>query len=69
LPIFTQLGMITPATLRFDLIGAPLVILGALLGIAALPKIPQKLFTGLIFVLAGISALSLIYSVLLGAGI
>jgi uncharacterized membrane protein YfcA len=68
-PIYAQLGMITADTLRFDLIGAPLVIMGALLGMIALPKIPQKVFTGLIFVLAAIAALGLIYSVLSGGGI
>jgi len=68
IPIFAQLDMITAETLRFDLISAPLVIVGALLGIAALPKIPQKLFTGLIFVLATIAALGLICSVLHRSG-
>lgn len=68
IPVFAQLGMITAATLRFNLICAPLVIGGALLGIAALPRIPQKLFTWLIFVLATTAACGLIYSVLHGSG-
>jgi uncharacterized membrane protein YfcA len=64
IPIYAQLGMITPDTLRFDLISAPLIIMGALVGFIALPKIPQKVFAGLIFVLAAIAALALIYTVL-----
>lgn len=68
IPVFAQLGMITAETLRFDLISTPLIVIGALLGIAALPRIPQKMFTELIFVLAAIAALGLIYSVLQGAG-
>jgi hypothetical protein len=68
-PIFAQLEMITAETLRFDIISAPLIIIGALLGIIALPKIPQNVFAGLILVLATIAALGLIYSVLCGSGI
>jgi uncharacterized membrane protein YfcA len=69
IPIFAQLGMITAETLRFDFISAPLIIIGALLGIIALPKIPQNVFAGLIFVLATIAALGLIYAVLYSSGI
>jgi uncharacterized membrane protein YfcA len=68
-PIYAQLGMITADTLRFDLISAPLIIMGALVGMIALPKIPQKVFAGLIFVLAAIAALGLIYTVLYSGGI
>ncbi len=64
IPLYGQLGMIKAETLRFDLMGAPLVITGALLGIAVLPRIPQKLFTRLIFVLAAVAAFVLIYSAL-----
>jgi uncharacterized membrane protein YfcA len=69
MPIYLQLGMITTDTLRFDLISAPLVIMGVFLGIIALPKIPEKVFSGLIFVLASLAALVLIYSVLSSGGI
>lgn len=69
IPIYAQLGMITAETLRFDVISAPLIIIGVLLGIIALPKIPQKVFSGLILVLASIAALALIYSVLSSGGI
>jgi uncharacterized membrane protein YfcA len=69
IPIYAQLGMITAETLRFDLISAPLVIIGVLLGIIALPKIPQNVFSGLILVLASIAALVLIYTVLSSGGI
>jgi uncharacterized membrane protein YfcA len=69
IPIYAQLGMITAETLRFDVISAPLIIIGVLLGIIALPKIPQKVFAGLILVLASIAALALIYSVLSSGGI
>ena len=59
-PIFVNLGMITADTLRFDLIAAPLVALGALAGILALPRIPQKAFTGVVLSLAALAAVSLI---------
>jgi uncharacterized membrane protein YfcA len=65
IPIFLRVGdMITPETLRFNLYGVPLIILGALLGYLALPRIPQKLFTGLVFSLGSVAALVLIWSVL-----
>ncbi len=62
-PIFAQLGMISGETLRFDLIVAPVIVLGALLGYITLPRIPQKFFTGLVFTLGAIAALALIWSV------
>lgn len=71
IPIFAQLGMLTAQTLRFDLIAAPVIVLGSLLGIYALPRIPQRLFNALILILSAATALGLIVSVLRegGAGV
>ena len=40
---------------------APLVILGALLGVYLLARIPQRFFDALALILAGIAALRLVY--------
>jgi uncharacterized membrane protein YfcA len=60
-PVFAALGMITPATLGFDLLVIPMVVVGALAGRRLLSIIPQKLFNGLVLVLAGAAALRLIF--------
>lgn len=57
---FWALGMITPTSLWFDLMVAPVVVGGALLGIVLLPLIPQRFFNGLVLVLAGIAGVRLI---------
>jgi len=61
LPIYWALGgMITPETLQFDLLVAPLAIVGGLLGVVVLNRIPQKLFDTLALVLAGVAAARLV---------
>ncbi len=57
---FWSLGMITSTTLRFDLALVPVVVGGALLGIAILPVIPQRFFNALVLALAGIAGVRLI---------
>ncbi len=57
---FWGLGMITPATLQFDLLLAPVVLGSALLGIVLLPLIPQRSFNALVLVLAGVAGVRLI---------
>ncbi len=61
LPIYAGLGgVITSATLYFDLWIAPLTVLGALLGVFVLRRIPQQLFDVLALALAGLAAVRLI---------
>ncbi len=61
LPIYAALGgIVTPATLQFDLFLAPLAALGALLGVCVLRRIPQQLFDVLALALAGLAAVQLI---------
>jgi uncharacterized membrane protein YfcA len=46
--------------LPFDLCLMPVTLLGALIGVYILARIPQKLFNALALILAGIAALRLI---------
>lgn len=59
-PLYLGEGMITPAVLKFDLLIAPGVLLGAVLGIFVLTRIPQRVFDTLAFSLAGVAALRLL---------
>jgi uncharacterized protein len=61
-PIFLSQDMISAETFRFDLWAAPFVALGCIAGMMFLPRIPQKVFSGVIFALAALAALSLILS-------
>ncbi len=60
LPIYGSLHMITAATLHFNLLMLPAIILGALAGKWILPRIPQRLFTSTVLVLAAVAAVKLI---------
>ena len=60
LPIYSSLGRITPATLQFDLIMIPIVVVAALVGRRLFSIIPQKVFDPLVLCLAGIAALRLV---------
>jgi uncharacterized membrane protein YfcA len=60
LPVFGQLDMLTLETLRFDAWLVPAVLVGALLGIRVLARIPQGLFDYLVLALAGVAAVRLI---------
>ena len=61
-PIFVEQGMITPASLRLDLVMAPLVLLGAAVGVRIVHRIPQVLFNRLILIFSAVAALQLIWS-------
>ncbi len=61
LPLFFGLGMITTETLRLDLFLVPVVMLGALVGVRLLRRIPQRLFTTLVLLLAGLAGLRLLF--------
>ena len=56
LPGYAVLQMVTPQTLRWDLLLAPLVAGGALIGSRVLKRIPQSAFDVLVLALAGIAA-------------
>jgi hypothetical protein len=58
-PFFEQ-GMITAASLTLNALMAPAIIGGAVLGIVALPRIPQRLFTWAVLILATAASLYLV---------
>lgn len=59
-PVFCGLGMITPVTLGFDLVVAPMVVAGALVGKRLFLMIPQRVFNGLVLILAAVAAVRLV---------
>lgn len=63
-PVFADLGIITSATLQFDLLMAPVVLLGAGVGIKALPHIPQRVFSQVVVILAAAAAVVLLATAL-----
>ena len=60
IPGYTLLGMMTPATLRFNLLLVPGVIVGAILGVRIARRVPQRLFEALVLLLAGAAAVRMI---------
>lgn len=60
LPIFIHLGMITATTFKFDLLLAPLVIFGALLGVNILPRLPKQIFENAILIAAAVGGILLV---------
>jgi uncharacterized membrane protein YfcA len=59
-PFYLSEGMVTPVTLHYDLIVAPAVVVGALLGVYLIGRIPQRLFNVLALLLAAAAAVRLI---------
>ncbi len=59
-PFLTGLGLITPSVLLMDLMLAPLVVLGALVGLRIARRIPQRLFDRLVIVLTVAGSLYLL---------
>lgn len=59
-PLFLQRGLITKDSLKLNASLAPLVIIGMIVGIFALKKIPQKAFNIIVQVLAALAAITLI---------
>lgn len=60
LPVYTPMGVITSRTLLFDLALVPVVVLGALLGVPVVKRIPQGVFNTLVLLLAGAAALRML---------
>jgi uncharacterized membrane protein YfcA len=52
---------ITPATLAFDVAMVPAIILGALLGIWVIKKIPEKPFRNIVMILTAVAAVKLFF--------
>lgn len=59
-PFSVNLGLITPQTLRFDLLMAPFVVLGGLAGYQILKRINQRVFEQLALIFTAIAAIRLI---------
>jgi uncharacterized protein len=60
IPFYTALGMITRETLVFDAMLVPIAVIGALLGVFLLKRIPQRVFDGLVLILAGAAGFRLL---------
>jgi len=60
IPFSLQLGLITPASLKFDLLLLPVVALGAVAGRLLLRRVPQRTFEWITILLATAAALRLI---------
>jgi uncharacterized membrane protein YfcA len=60
IPLYSVLGMITPATLRFNLLLVPAVLVGVVCGVKFLDVVPQRLFDTLVLVFAGVAAVRMI---------
>ena len=61
-PLYVSLGIITTDSLAFNAWMAPAILLGAVLGILVLPRIPQKLFEWIVILMTAIASLRLILS-------
>ncbi|MFD5214437.1 sulfite exporter TauE/SafE family protein [Microbacterium sp. NPDC058345] len=59
-PFLAGIGLVTPAVLWMDLLLAPLVVVGALLGIRLAKRMPQRLFERIVIVLTIAGALYLL---------
>ncbi len=61
IPGYAALGMMTHRTLAFDVLLAPVVAAGAILGVRILRGIPQAMFDVLVLALAGVAALRMVF--------
>ncbi len=59
-PFSVQLGLIDAESLRMDLLLVPAVLLGALVGVKVLRRVPQRVFAGLTLALTAVSSLALL---------
>ena len=59
-PAYYVMGMLTPSMLPLSAALVPVTIIGALLGVYVLARIPQRFFDGLALALAGVAAARLI---------
>lgn len=60
-PFSVGLGLITPESVRLDLMMLPLIAAGSIAGILFLRRIPQKAFNGVVQILAAAAAIKLLF--------
>jgi uncharacterized protein len=60
-PFMVNLGLITTDSAQFNLLLAPAVVLGALVGRAVLPRVNQRLFENLALTLSAISGVRMLF--------
>lgn len=60
-PFLAGLGLYTPSVLLMDLVLAPMVVIGALIGIRLAKRMPQQLFDRLVIVLTVLGAVYLLF--------
>jgi len=60
-PFSAQLALITPESLRFNLILLPAIVVGALLGIKLAKRVPEKAFGAIVQLLAAAAAIKLLF--------
>jgi uncharacterized membrane protein YfcA len=60
-PIFVWEGRITETSVHSALITIPLLLVGAVLGIIVLKKLPQRLFERIVLVLSGLAAIKMLF--------
>jgi len=59
-PFSASLGLITAKSVKFNIMTAPVIVLGALLGILVFARIPQKWFDAAVLILAGAAGVRLL---------
>jgi len=62
LPVYAWLGMVTVGSLTLNGYLVPAILVGALMGILLLPRIPQTLFNWLIILLPAAASVRLVLS-------
>jgi len=60
IPFFLGLEMITPQTLALDALIMPVVVIGAIVGVLLLKRIPQAVFNVIVLSLAGVAAVRMV---------
>ncbi len=60
IPFFLSLDMITPSTLQLDAMLVPVVVVGAIVGVLVLKRIPQAVFNTIVLSLAALAALRMV---------
>lgn len=63
-PFSMHLGLITSATLKFNLVFAPLIVAGAFAGLWVARRLPEKTFHRIVVVLTALAALNLLLGAL-----
>jgi uncharacterized membrane protein YfcA len=60
-PFSVHLGLITPQSIRLDLMMLPWIVAGAVAGILFIRRVPQKAFNGIVQILAAAAAIKLLF--------